>query len=369
MLRAMDQWLGGYLLSLVRRPRPSGTKHLLFCVADHFEPLRDGTAPGVAQRDIRAWVDAYRQATAGFRDADGVSPRHTFFYPAEQYDVGCVEALGELCAVGGGEVEVHLHHRGDTPAGLERTLTQFRDILRTRHGLLGNDAAGNVRFGFVHGNWALCNSRPDRDWCGVDEELTILRRSGCYADFTFPSAPSPTQPRMVNAIYYAADRPGRAGGHKRGRRVVAGRGSGGQDTPGSLLLITGPLGLDWRSRKWGIVPRIENSEIHARHPVRRDRIRSWARQGIHVEGRDSWIFVKVHTHGFVPGNREALLGEGVQALHGCLQEEFNDGTQWRLHYVSAREMYNLVRAAEQGEGGDPGRWRDLGIAPPPGRRS
>jgi hypothetical protein len=60
--------------------------------------------------------------------------------------------------------------------------------------------SSRIAYGFVHGNWALCNSRPDGDWCGVNEELTVLAQTGCYADFTFPSAPSPTQPRMVNAV-------------------------------------------------------------------------------------------------------------------------------------------------------------------------
>ena len=47
----------------------------------------------------------------------------------------------------------------------------------------------------------------DGRWCGLNNEIGLLCRLGCYADFTFPSAPSETQPAMVNAIYYSRDDP------------------------------------------------------------------------------------------------------------------------------------------------------------------
>ena len=50
----------------------------------------------------------------------------------------------------------------------------------------------------------------------------------------------------------------------------------------------------------------------------------------------------------------ALLSEGGagQALHTELTTRYNDGQRWILHYVTAREMYNLIRAAEAGWRGD-----------------
>ena len=52
---------------------------------------------------------------------------------------------------------------------------------------------GRVVFGFIHGNWALDNSRPDGKYCGLNNEITLLRDLGCYADFTMPSGASPTR--------------------------------------------------------------------------------------------------------------------------------------------------------------------------------
>ncbi len=61
---------------------------------------------------------------------------------------------------------------------------------------------GKLRYAFIHGNWCLANARPDGRWCGVDDELPLLFDTGCYADFTFPAAPDPSQPPIVNQIYW-----------------------------------------------------------------------------------------------------------------------------------------------------------------------
>jgi hypothetical protein len=38
---------------------------------------------------------------------------------------------------------------------------------------------------------------------------------------------------------------------------------------------------------------------------------------------------------------------------------------FRLHYVSAREMVNILHAAEDGHTGDAGAWRDYLYSKPP----
>jgi len=355
-------------------------------VADHFEPFRkrldvEGHARGGATgaealESVETWTRRYPVSCEGFRDSDERPPRHTFFYPQEEYDPACIDALADLCAGGFGEVEIHLHHRNDTADNLRKKLSAFRDVLRNRHGMLGSDKDGNTRYGFVHGNWCLCNSRPDGDWCGVNGELTVLAETGCYADFTFPSAPSPTQPRMVNALYRASDMPGRPRGHDKGVECRVSSVETDSITPSlhhsntpvssSLLLIQGPLALDWRNRKWGVVPRLENGVIGGNDPPTPQRAELWAGQHVHVQGVPRWVFVKVCTHGCLDVNRDTVLGEPMKSLHEHLQSRFNDGVNWRLHYVTAREMYNIVRAAEDGADGDPGQFRDYEVSNPPG---
>ena len=139
MIRAIDKWFAGYVRSVICRPgRVQGLKHLVFCVADHFEPFRGGAGRGAAVDAVRVWADGYPALAGEFRDSDGFMPRHTFFYPREEYDGECVETLAEFCRAGHGEIEIQLHHRNDTAEGFRQKLVEFRDKLRSRHGLLGS---------------------------------------------------------------------------------------------------------------------------------------------------------------------------------------------------------------------------------------
>ena len=73
----------------------------------------------------------------------------------------------------------------------------------------------------------------------MNNEIEILRETGCYADFTLPSAPSPTQTRKINSIYYAVDDPHRPKSHDWGIDV----GSRTRAVRRGLMMIQGPLVL------------------------------------------------------------------------------------------------------------------------------
>ncbi len=209
--RGFDKWIGPYVLQTFKRrlPRDDEEVHVILCFADHFEPKGGKASPERAQARLDRWLGEYPRQFGAFRDSDGRCPRHTFFYPIEEYDAAHVDALTQLCQAGFGEVEMHLHHDGDTAATLHKRLLEFKDILARRHGLLARHrVTGELAYGFVHGNWTLCNSLPGGRWCGVNEELDVLRQTGCYADFTMPSAPHVTQARKINSIYYAVQRVG-----------------------------------------------------------------------------------------------------------------------------------------------------------------
>ncbi len=344
--RGLDRWLPGYLATPGRRAAPPAGRpvHLLLCVADHFEPHLGGVSDRTAHDRLDRWTRYYPKLFGGFRDADGRPPRHTFFYPIEEYRADLLNPLADLCRQGFGEIEVHLHHDNDTAAHLRATLLEARAALADRHGQLARDKhTGDVRYGFVHGNWALDNSRPDGRWCGVDNELAVLAETGCYADFTLPSFPSPTQTRTVNRIYYATGRPGCRKSHDTGRPA-------GTGTPSaeSLMLIQGPLVLDWTQRKWGVVPRVENGCLQGNQPPTVARLANWLRARVQVPGRPDWYFVKLHTHGADERNSPVLLGEPTVRFHAGLAERAAADPNFHFHYVTARELYNLARAAEAG---------------------
>ncbi len=354
----LHTWIRGYARHLAR-PRTkhvAGPRHLLFALCDHYEPLHgdaDATR-GVAR--VRAWQDGYPKLARQFRDADGKHPRHSFFFPGEQYAPDSLERLGVLARAGFGEVEVHLHHDGDTA---EKLRGDLRDYLGkfSAHGHLTRDE-GRVRYAFIHGNWCLANARKDGRWCGVAEEIPLLWDTGCYADFTFPSAPDECQPNIVNQIYWPDGDLSRRRAYETGVRAKV-----GEIKDDRILMIEGPLALARRPGKLGV--RIESASLDAGDPPSAARVDSWVAQDIHVEGRPAWTFVKVHTHGAPEKNAASLLGDGGLALHQHLTTRYNDGQRWVLHYVTAREMYNIAMAAMEGKDGDPGQYRDHALPPPP----
>lgn len=351
------RWLGPYLRtrSTRRRPDLGQPVHLLLCITDHYEPKAFGASVEQGRARVDHWVRTYPKQFGRFRDSDGLPPRYSFFFPIEEYEPEYLDALAQLCRAGFGEVEVHLHHHNDTPINLRASLAAFRDLLAQRHGLLcRHRETGQVQYGFIHGNWALCNSRPDGSWCGVNEEIPILRDTGCYADFTFPSAPDPTQPPRANRIYYAVDRPGQPCSHFEGWNL------GEREVPAdALLLIPGPLLLDWKRRKGGLVPRIENACLQSSQPPSMERLDHWLRARIQAPGRPDWFFVKLHAHGAPEDAHEVLLGEPMVRFHENLAERAARDPHFHYHYVTAREMYNLAKAAEAGFRGTVAAARDF----------
>jgi hypothetical protein len=351
----LHQWLPDYSRHLLRRartPRVRGDAHLLFALCDHYEPLHGHADDATGLARVDAWTHGY-PALGEFRDANGRPPRHGFFFPGEEYRPQFLDALGSLVKQGFGEVEVHLHHDGDTRATLteklQTTLATF-----AQHGHISRDAKGKYRWAFIHGNWSLANGRPDHKWCGVDDELLVLHELGCYADLTFPSAPDPCQPDKVNQFYWPDGDLSRRRSYEHGERARV-----GAKYDDRLLMITGPLAL---ARK-GIGMRLENGAITGDDPPTAARVKSWIDQAIHIEGKPEWVFVKVHTHGAIENTAASLLGDGGRALHEALHAQTSESFQ--LHYVTAREMFNVARAAMDGRLGNPSEYYNYVVAPPP----
>lgn len=342
--RNMHYWLGSYIAQRAqrRRPIPPGTT-LYVCVADHYEPYGGGASREKAHARVRRWLDTYPEIASRHADSDGRRPCHTMFYPIEEYDPELLDGLARLTRDGYADVDVHFHHDNDNAASLAKSLTGFVRTLRDRHGLLRTEG-GREPWCFVHGNWALDNSRPDGRWCGVDNELQVLVETGCRVDYTLPSAPSDTQTSKINSIYFARGRPGHRKSHDTGRDVDVGR--WGSDD--ELLIVQGPLGLNWRQRKFGLIPKIENAEISADAPPSALRARLWPKLAPRLAGAPEHIFLKLHTHGTEDDTMEELLGGGLERMWTALEADFRDRPGYRLRYVSAWEMYDIIRTLATG---------------------
>ena len=331
--RHAELWLPGYLRSRWKNRGSPGPSRVWVAIADHWEPYWRQASDDIARERVAVWSRRWPAIAARYGDSAGKPPCYTFFYPEEDYHPWILDALADMTRRAIADVDVHIHHDGEGEQNFVDRMSGFIETLAGSHGLL-RKCGGRTVFGFIHGNWALDNSRPDGRYCGLNNEITLLRDLGCYADFTMPSSSSPTQSRIVNTIYWVTDDPLRPRSYDRGVAVRPG-------APGSgdLLMIPGPLGLRFAER---LLPRIENGELAHQDPPSAYRIGRWLDLAPRI-GRN--IFIKLYTHGGKESNTKALLFDGwLDRLFQLLPEECSRRGH-ELHYVSTWEMRLAVDGA------------------------
>lgn len=358
-------WLARYPFARAAsffEPSFQGRKHIIFTVANHFEPSwsRNGLLDlDTQRRRLDEYFKKARETGEAVLDTDGTKFRHTNFYSAEQYDRRILEAMAAMQVEGLGEVEVHLHHgveKPDTADNLRRTLTEFRDCLAEEHLLLSRfDGEAQPKYAFVHGNLALANSCGGR-FCGVDEEMQILQETGCYVDMTLPSAPDESQVPVLNKIYECGLPLTEKMPHRTGKQV---RVFGNQ--PRLPLIFTGPLIFNWtRRRRNRSLPRpaIDDGALTRNHAPEKARLQRWLSANITVKNRSEWIFVKLYCHGFFDRDQSACIGEEARRFFSETVENGEKTGEYKVHFASAREAFNIVSAAIDGKEGSPGEYRN-----------
>lgn len=330
-------WLPDYIYQVVsEKPKVSGTKHIIFLFVDHYEP-------GFGERGVeknREWLEKYKLLADQHKDSYGRVPQHSWFYAYDHKNEEVMKDLISFSKADYGEVELHWHHGNDTnekfPAKLKEAVNWFNSF-----GALVS-ADGKVNFGFIHGNWTLDNS-VKKEHCGVSRELDILKTAGCYADFTFPAFGTVAQPAKINSIYYAQDNDD-SKSYNTGIDTAVGR-----PNKKDLMIFEGPLTLKcYDAIDEGLLPGNQSVDC-------------WVDANIHVKGRPEWIFIKAHTHG--AQSRRMFFNGVVDDMFSYLESKYGNG-EYKLHYVNAREAYNIVRAAEDGKNGDPNLFVDYEIKKP-----
>ncbi|MGC2830382.1 MAG: hypothetical protein WB627_12495 [Candidatus Acidiferrum sp.] len=335
--RHCQNWLPGYIKDRLSALARKSAKRLWLLFADHYEPLWNGADEQTGAQRVARWATRWPAIAAKFQDSTGSLPRYTFFYPEEEYRPRLIEPLARMASHGIADVEVHLHHDGEGQQNFVDRICNFTETLFSRHGLL-RKKKGKVSFGFIHGLWALDNSRPDGRFCGLNNELSLLRDLGCYADFTMPSGASPTQARLINSIYWAVDDPDKPKSYDTGVPVTL-----GSRATGDLLMIPGPFGLRWAQR---LMPRIEYSELCSYDPATEYRVRRWLELAPRI-GDD--IFLKLFTHGTQERHSQYLLEGGLEFTLSLILKECQR-TGIELHFSTAWEMRQAVDGAERGYG-------------------
>ena len=283
--------------------------HLYVAFCNHLSPFRGSVSQEIAEHRIVTWQREYTGFASEHRDSLGNQPVHTFFYDEADYNPRFIDVLYRMCKSGIADVEILLRHGQNTPFEFKRKVESFRDVLFHHHGLLRQNG-GAISFAFVHDHMSPCDSHQQSVLCDVNRKQFILKECGCYADFTFPCAPDTQESESED-----------------------------------LLRIEGPLGTNWRNRRFCLFPRAETGEISARSRFTHHRARLWLDTAPQINGDTKNIFLKLHTYGAVDSTVRYLFGEsGIHDLYGYLEKKSIDNSDFILHYVSAYEMYRKIQA-------------------------
>ncbi|HWL88449.1 MAG TPA: hypothetical protein VNO21_21750, partial [Polyangiaceae bacterium] len=87
--KGLHRWVPGWIAQRVRaelRPQVTGTRHLVFALCDHYEPLHGDVSFEQGLERVERWRRRYPELARCFSDANGRTPRHSYFFPGEQYD-------------------------------------------------------------------------------------------------------------------------------------------------------------------------------------------------------------------------------------------------------------------------------------------
>jgi hypothetical protein len=183
--------------------------------------------------------------------------------------------------------------------------------------------------------------------------MAILAETGCYADFTLPSAPDQSQVAVINAIYQCGHPLTEAKPHRSGLDLKVG------DNPALPIIFTGPLVFNWRRRWHGLrIPRIDDGGLAENYPLDIPRFQRWRGAHISVAGRPDWVFIKLYSHGFFTWDQDMMIGEQMRRFLSEVLELAERTQDFQVHFASAREAFNMVMAAVEGRSGNPHHYRD-----------
>lgn len=355
VINVLLKWTPKYFIFRVTKSKNERV-HVIFCMTDHYEPGTGGVSDDVARERVDFLLSEYPKLADKHQDSAGNKPSRTWFIPPHYHKNNYLRDVVGLCEKGYGEVELHLHHgkhQPDTEVNLKETI-ELCISEYSEFGIFGTEN-GVKKYAFIHGDWALDNSRGGK-FCGVSNEISILKQTGCYADYTFP-APNEASPTLINSIYYSTDDPLKPKSHDSGTLVEK-----SVQQAGDLMIVQGPLYPYFKSKMpWSL--RVSGDEINGQSVVTKERIDACINTGISVKGKENWVIVKMHTHGAT--DAKGVLGKEMDDIFTHLEKKYNDGANYLLHYATARELYNIIKAVEAGEEcSNPELYRDYVIKPP-----
>jgi hypothetical protein len=276
----------------------------MLCICDRITSVA-----GLERSQLRQRGESFREFARRYSDADGSHPKHTLFVPpalAQENDA--FEMVADFARQTGSETEFYLCAQHQAPEAVRGEIDLLKSAL-DRQSLLSRNATGAPRFAVLG---------------GMRLPVAPLREAGCRADFT-PSAPGQ---RTLNLLHYRSDSE-----PMKLHRVRADR-DAAVTRPGELLRIPNPVCLDWESRRFGVLPRVESGELTAHEPPTAHRLKLWLECHVTVDARPNWHFIALHANS-MSEHRAATIGPASARFHQGLAAMAAADKTVRFHYVSA----------------------------------
>jgi hypothetical protein len=111
---------------------------------------------------------------------------------------------------------------------------------------------------------------------------------------------------------------------------------------------------------------IENGDVTSSNPPSQDRMDLWRRAAIRVQGQPNWVFIKLHCHGMDAKDEAAMLGPVMVNFLQDLTALRQSDTRIHTHFVTAREIVNIILAGCDGRSGNPNEYRNYKLRLPTG---
>ena len=128
----------------------------------------------------------------------------------------------------------------------------------------------------------------------------------------------------------------------------------------TLMLIQGIIGVRYHAKKQ-LKLGVECSDLDVRNPPTIERVIFWVKNSIAIPGNPNWRLFKLHTHGGPEDKWDANFGSYANMAFNYLEKKYDNGEKYILHYVTARELFNIVKATEEAKQGNPHKYRDFAI--------
>ena len=337
------------------RPPRGMLRHVMFIFVDHWEPGYGASALTKAN----LWYEDYGRMARRHVDADGCHPKHDWF--CLYLDEKPLQIIAKTVFDGLGEMNIHIHHgtvnddNNDNCTEMSGLIDQYLTYLNKVGACLTAEEHPQQTFGFIHGMWALDNSRlvdGHRQYCGCNEELNLLMSKNCYADFTFP-AWGPMQPTVIQSRIFATRDSSQPTSYNISSNVRE-------------ITVNSPPARDEFVIFQG--PNCDTNIDQNEAPTL-SRMNTWVNYNVSISGKSAWVFVKMYSHGSqtlsYPAGYSNLIGSTMDKFYSDIERDYNDGVNYKLHYCTAREGYNIAMAAADGvDDNDPNHFRDYKIPPP-----